>query len=454
MSPLALSLRFLQAQPDARLVELARDGHEPAFEALVRRYRKELLAYCRRLQPHSGGAEDALQQALLQAWRALSAGVEVREVRPWLYRIAHNVTVNSLRCRVAIPHEIGDAEAREEVEELVQQRLRARAALVGMASLPDVQRQVFISATLDGASHEEVASALGLSSGAVRGLIYRARATLRATAAAFTPSPVVHWAIRRAEIRGMAPAVSEALAGGGGAGVAAAIAKGGAVLTLAGACAGAGGAILSSAPDHGVRHHVLVRSARASATALPASPLARVRPVEVAIALRASFGVEDRSAAAAARRGSRSPFAQPLGQERTSHRSDHGGSADGSSDGSSLEGSEPGSFTGSGSDGGSGAAMASSTGGSPGGASTMGGSSEGGSASVSSGSDGGTGDGGPTASNTTLSPATQTTPDGGSGPALTTTQSAPDGGAGLDGGSSELSSSSGSGDTTPATSSH
>ena len=42
-----MSLRFLQAQPDARLVELARQGHEPAFEALVRRYRKELLAYCR-----------------------------------------------------------------------------------------------------------------------------------------------------------------------------------------------------------------------------------------------------------------------------------------------------------------------------------------------------------------------------------------------------------------------
>jgi DNA-directed RNA polymerase specialized sigma24 family protein len=77
-----MSLRVLQTQPDSRLVALAREGHEPAFEALVRRYRKELLSYCRRLQPQSGSAEDALQQALLQAWKALRAGADVRDVRP------------------------------------------------------------------------------------------------------------------------------------------------------------------------------------------------------------------------------------------------------------------------------------------------------------------------------------------------------------------------------------
>src|SRR2546421_2375770 len=119
MSPLALSLKFLQAQPDGRLLALAREGHEPAFEALVRRYRKELLSYCRRLQPRSGSAEDALQQTLLQAWRALAAGAEVRDVRPWLYRIAHNVAVSSLRVVVAAPQEINEAAAGPEVDHVV-----------------------------------------------------------------------------------------------------------------------------------------------------------------------------------------------------------------------------------------------------------------------------------------------------------------------------------------------
>ncbi|HWE12314.1 MAG TPA: RNA polymerase sigma factor, partial [Solirubrobacteraceae bacterium] len=249
MSPLALSLRFLQAQPDSRLVELARQGHEPAFEALVRRYRKELLSYCRRLQPQSGNAEDALQQTLLYAWRALNNGGQVRDVRPWLYRIAHNVSLNNLRVTVAVPQEILDTPGDQDVDRLVEQRLRARAALACMASLPALQRQAFISTVLDGASHDDVATALGLSNGAVRGLIYRARAIVRAAAAAITPGPVISWAIQRAETgSGSAPAVAEAIAGGGGAGVAAVIAKGGAVLTLA--VAGAGGVVLSHPGGH------------------------------------------------------------------------------------------------------------------------------------------------------------------------------------------------------------
>jgi RNA polymerase sigma factor (sigma-70 family) len=448
MSPLALSLRFLQAQPDVRLVALARDGHEPAFEALVRRYRKELLAYCRRLQPHSGGAEDALQQTLLQAWRALSAGAEVRDVRPWLYRIAHNVSLNSLRVRVAVPHEIPDAEGGAEVEEVVQQRLQARAALAGMASLPDVQRQVFISATLDGASHEEVASALGLSSGAVRGLIYRARATLRAAAAAFTPSPVVHWAIRRAETRPTTPGIVEALAGGGGAGVVGAIAKGGAVLTLAGAFAGAGGAILAPTPAHRGHHHAPMRPARSPAPALSANRAAGVRLGEVASASRARFRARDMRHAGTPGPGGPSTSAARRGHERTTGHPDRGGEGRGSGDGSSPGGSDGGSSGGpvGSSDGGSRATIASSDGGagsgSPGGSSNTSGGSDGGSSGSSSsgtsGSDGGTsgGGGGPS-----------------SGSQTTTTQTALDGVSGPDGGSSGSSTSAGSGGPTATTSS-
>lgn len=67
MSP-SVSVRLLLTQSDARLVELARAGHERAFEALVERYRRPLLGYCRRLLLPHERAEDALQQGLLQAW--------------------------------------------------------------------------------------------------------------------------------------------------------------------------------------------------------------------------------------------------------------------------------------------------------------------------------------------------------------------------------------------------
>src|ERR671925_2088549 len=80
---------LLRAQSDSRLAELASLGHESAFEAIVERYRKPLHRYCRRLLSDSA-AEDAVQQAFLSAWSALQDGTEVRYLRSWLYKIAHN----------------------------------------------------------------------------------------------------------------------------------------------------------------------------------------------------------------------------------------------------------------------------------------------------------------------------------------------------------------------------
>jgi hypothetical protein len=191
----------------------------------------------------------------------------VRNARPWLYRIAHNVSVNSLRTPVADPHEVIETRGGHEVDQVVEHRLQARAALARVAALPRLQRQVFMRTTLDRASHEEVASALGLSSGAVRGLMYRARAAVRAGAAAVIPAPVVGWVLRRADSQtGGSPAIAELLAGGTGAGFAAAIAKGGAVLTLA--VAGASGVVLSHG---GAPHPGQTGAVRSSTTSRHAS---------------------------------------------------------------------------------------------------------------------------------------------------------------------------------------
>src|SRR3954452_8849744 len=95
MSP-SLSTAILRTQSDERLAELAREGHERAFEALVERYRRPLLRHVRRVLPESR-AEDALQQTFLNAWRALEKGADVREPKAWLYRVAQNAALNTLR---------------------------------------------------------------------------------------------------------------------------------------------------------------------------------------------------------------------------------------------------------------------------------------------------------------------------------------------------------------------
>lgn len=411
MSPLALSLRFLQAQPDARLVELARQGHEVAFEAVVRRYRNELLSYCRRLTPDAANAEDALQQALLQAWRALKSGAEVRDVRPWLYRIAHNVAISHLRSGRAAPRELEDGPGSFDVDQVVEQRLRARAALAGMASLPELQRQVLVSTTLDGASHEEVATALGLTSGSVRGLIYRARAALRTAAAAVIPSPALSWAIRHAEGRaGGTSAVVEAALGGGGLGVAGLVAKGGAVLALAGAVAGGGVLVSGTSAPRADRELPQPHSHRAGRIEDVASRARGGAVGDGLINARQTASVAPVQSAARARPGERGSSGGGPGGTVTSGR-------DGGSSGSSNGGSRDGGT----SDGGSSSVIVSSGGAT--GSSSSG--SSGGGTSGSSASNGGMG--------------------GTSGGQVTTAATTRDGGSGSSGGSSG---SSGSGDTT------
>ena len=87
---------LLRMQTDERLVDLVRAGNDRAFEAIVDRYRRPLLRYCCRLLPPNR-AEDVVQQAFLNAFAALRRNEAAIDLRPWLYRIAHNASLNALR---------------------------------------------------------------------------------------------------------------------------------------------------------------------------------------------------------------------------------------------------------------------------------------------------------------------------------------------------------------------
>jgi RNA polymerase sigma factor (sigma-70 family) len=237
MSPF-LPLRLLQTQSDARLVELASGGHERAFDVLVQRYRKPLLGYCRRLLLPEARAEDALQQALLQAWLALRDGSEVRDAKAWLYRIVHNAAISALRRSgydyVELDESLHGARA---AESDIDRRIAVREALAGLAALPEAQREVLLRTAVQGDTHEEVAAALGLSEGAVRGLVYRARATLRTAASALTPPQLVLWAAGATESGAGHSQIGEVVGGAGSASLFGFLLKGGAVVVSAGVLA-------------------------------------------------------------------------------------------------------------------------------------------------------------------------------------------------------------------------
>ncbi|HEY3189009.1 MAG TPA: RNA polymerase sigma factor, partial [Solirubrobacteraceae bacterium] len=171
---------------------LARAGHERAFVAIVERYRRPLHAFTRRLVPE-GRVEDVLQQAFMSAWAALCGGAEVRHLRGWLHQIVRHAAI-------AVAAAPGDEPLPETIvgeggpEAEVELRLLVRETLDNVARLPDHQRAAVVKTAMEGRSREEVASSLGVTEGAVRGLLHRARTTLRAAATAVTPMPLAAWA--------------------------------------------------------------------------------------------------------------------------------------------------------------------------------------------------------------------------------------------------------------------
>src|ERR1051325_1021600 len=135
---------LLRTQTDERLVTLFRAGHDRAFDAIVERYRRPLLRACRRILPEAR-AEDALQQALVAAWRGLRRGDDVHELRPWLYRIARNPALNQLRVAGYDLDELMESlSAADDPEEEVLRRAVVRQTLAAVAALPDRQREALL----------------------------------------------------------------------------------------------------------------------------------------------------------------------------------------------------------------------------------------------------------------------------------------------------------------------
>ncbi len=179
--------RLLATQSDERLVDLLRAGSEPAFEAIVSRYRGPLLRYCAALLGRDR-AEDVVQQVFVRAHDAMRRDDRVLQLKPWLYRIAHNTAHNALRDRALRDEALGEESPGAERPELaLERRERLRSVLASVQDLPPRQRDALLLRELEGRSYEEIAAALGVGGGAVRQLLNRARTTLRTAATAVTP---------------------------------------------------------------------------------------------------------------------------------------------------------------------------------------------------------------------------------------------------------------------------
>jgi RNA polymerase sigma factor (sigma-70 family) len=181
----------LSTQSDERLVDLVRAGSDPAFETIVERYRRPLMRYVSRILPPER-AEDVVQQSFVKAYEAMRRDAATLQLRPWLYRIAHNHALNALRDRGLRHAELDDRlDGVERPDQALERAQGLRELVVAVQALPARQRDAILLRELEGRSYEEIAVALGVTDGAVRQLLNRARHSLRAAAAAVTPWPLL-----------------------------------------------------------------------------------------------------------------------------------------------------------------------------------------------------------------------------------------------------------------------
>lgn len=203
----------LRTQSDGRLVRLVRDGYEAAFDEIVHRYGGPLRRYAAAIV--GGRAEDVTQEAFSKALQALRRDESEIELRPWLYRIVRNTALNDIRDRPPSSLALVEAiEGHRGVAEEVERREEVAELLGRLRALPEAQRAAIVMRELEGLGHDEIATALGITGGAARQAIHRARTALRNGLGMAIPLPLLKLMLEG----GGAPS-AEIAAGGAGAGV-------------------------------------------------------------------------------------------------------------------------------------------------------------------------------------------------------------------------------------------
>jgi RNA polymerase sigma factor (sigma-70 family) len=178
---------LLRLQSDERLVALTRRGQHAAFETLCARYQSRLLSFVRHMLGSREDAEDVLQEVFAAAFNAVLADEREINVRPWLYRIARNRSLNHLRRASAVGMDSMDVHFADHglsTGDRVLRRESFRELLADVQRLPETQRTALLLREIDALSYEHIAHAMETTVPSVKSLLVRARISLAEAAEA------------------------------------------------------------------------------------------------------------------------------------------------------------------------------------------------------------------------------------------------------------------------------
>ncbi len=166
---------------DDRLARRAAKGDRRAFATIYNRYHQDLYRFCLAIVGNPQDAQDALQNAMVKVLRALPGEKRRIQLKPWLYRVAHNEAVELLRRRrptEQVDPEIATAPASSPAE-TAEHRERLRKLLADLEELPDRQRGALVMRELAGLSFNQIGAAFKTSDAVARQTVYEARLSLR-----------------------------------------------------------------------------------------------------------------------------------------------------------------------------------------------------------------------------------------------------------------------------------
>jgi len=154
-------------------------GNETAFEVISERYQGALYRHCRGILNHHEDASDALQNTLLNAFRALSSKPRDLALRPWLYRIAHNESISLLRRRR--PHaELAEAAdvSRPGADHDAETNARLDQLVADLQQLSERQRGALVMREISGLSYAEISASFAISENAAKQTVHEAHSAL------------------------------------------------------------------------------------------------------------------------------------------------------------------------------------------------------------------------------------------------------------------------------------
>jgi RNA polymerase sigma-70 factor (ECF subfamily) len=168
---------------DEALVRAARLGDEEAFSAIVHRHGPGMYRYAVRMVGSQADAAEVTQEALVSAWRSLGSFEGRSSLRTWLIRLVHRRAVDLHRHRRPTPIDdnllsaIVQPARDNPLQDVLDQEL-LDALQAALEELPWHQRSVWLLREVEQMSYDEIAEALAMPPGSVRGHLQRGRKNL------------------------------------------------------------------------------------------------------------------------------------------------------------------------------------------------------------------------------------------------------------------------------------